>query len=134
MVEQYSKYRVPVINMTVNGILTQGENIADNGGVKEAFRAYRSFVKEKGAEEPLLPGLTQYSHNQLFFLSYAHFWCGQKRPGYAMQQVMGDEHSPEQFRVIGVLSNSNEFAQAFKCKPGTRMNPQPSSSSKCTVW
>jgi predicted metalloendopeptidase len=57
----------------VNGITTQGENIADNGGVKQAFRAYTRYVHSLGGrEEPRLPGLAHLSHDQLFFLSYAH--------------------------------------------------------------
>uniref|UniRef100_A0A183GS20 Neprilysin n=1 Tax=Heligmosomoides polygyrus TaxID=6339 RepID=A0A183GS20_HELPZ len=55
----------------VNGKLTQGENIADNGGVKEALKAYRKYVATEG-EEARLPGLQQYTNTQIFFLSYAH--------------------------------------------------------------
>lgn len=58
----------------MNGKLTQGENIADNGGVKEAFQAYQKYVTENG-EEPRLPGLQQYTNEQIFFVSYAHVSC-----------------------------------------------------------
>ncbi|CAG2175974.1 unnamed protein product [Oppiella nova] len=47
-------------------------------------------------------------------------------------QIMNDPHSPAQFRVIGTLSNSYEFAQQFKCKPNSRMNPD--ADKKCVVW
>jgi predicted metalloendopeptidase len=54
----------------LNGILTQGENIADNGGLHESFRAYQNSVEQLGPE-PRLPGLTQFSPEQLFFVGYA---------------------------------------------------------------
>jgi predicted metalloendopeptidase len=59
----------------VNGINTQGENIADNGGLREALRAYHKF-RERFPDELLLPGLTQYSPEQLFFLGFAHVSAG----------------------------------------------------------
>lgn len=57
-----------------------------------------------------------------------------RHPLIKLLQIVSDEHAPEQFRVIGVLSNLNEFAAAFQCKQGTRMNPLPSNSTKCNVW
>uniref|UniRef100_A0A915CCL5 Peptidase family M13 n=2 Tax=Parascaris univalens TaxID=6257 RepID=A0A915CCL5_PARUN len=124
IINQYSSYKVPNTDLTVNGKLTQGENIADNGGVKEAYRAYRKYVKQLGREEPRLPGLQHFSNDQIFFLSYAHFWCGHKKDAAAVQQVLTDEHSPEIFRVIGVLSNLDEFSKAFRCasETGDRRN------------
>ena len=92
----------------VNGKLTQGENIADNGGVKESFRAYKKYVRTHG-EEPRLPGLSKYSNEQIFFLSYAHFWCGQKKQAAAMQQVLTDEHSPEVVFFLDTIYFSKYF-------------------------
>ncbi|VDM56365.1 unnamed protein product [Angiostrongylus costaricensis] len=129
IVEQYGNYVVPKTTYKVNGKLTQGENIADNGGVKEALRAYRKYVANHG-EEARLPGLQQFTNTQIFFLSYAHFWCGQKKEAAAMQQVTTDEHSPEVFRVTGVLSNLREFANAFSCPVGSALNPE----HKCVIW
>ncbi|VDD93608.1 unnamed protein product [Enterobius vermicularis] len=129
MIEQYSSYTLPDTDIRVNGKLTQGENIADNGGVKEAYRAYRKYVKQHG-EEGTLPGFENFSNEQIFFLSYAHFWCGHKKEAAAMQQISTDEHSPEIFRVIGVLSNLEEFSEAFKCSKGSPLNPD----KRCVVW
>ena len=56
--------------LKVNGKNTQGENIADNGGVRESFRAYMKSIEEQGPE-PRLPGLTQYTPEQLFFVSFS---------------------------------------------------------------
>ena len=57
----------------VNGALTLRENIADNGGVRESFRAYRNFIQgsRQGKEEPKLPGLQKYTNDQMFFISWA---------------------------------------------------------------
>lgn len=55
IIDQYSSYKLEEVNLNVNGRMTQGENIADNGGLKQAFRAYRKWVSRHG-EEPLLPG------------------------------------------------------------------------------
>ena len=61
--------------LQVNGINTQGENIADNGGLHEAFRAYLKY-QDRIPDEQLLPGLAQYSPEQLFFLGFAHVSVG----------------------------------------------------------
>lgn len=111
-----------------NVSLQIGENIADNGGLKQSFRAYRKWVSKHG-EEPALPGLNL-SHDQLFFLNYAQIWCGSMRPEDALTKIRSSVHSPGIIRVIGPLSNSKDFAEAYKCPVGSRMNP----TSKCSVW
>lgn len=57
----------------MNGVITQGENVADNGGVREGYRAYKNFLKRSmdGKEEPKLPGLQKYTNDQLFFISFS---------------------------------------------------------------
>lgn len=44
--------------------------------------------------------------------------------------LINDPHSPARFRIIGTLSNSLEFNQAFSCQSKARMNP----SNKCQLW
>lgn len=63
----------------MNGINTQGENIADNGGIKESYRAYKKWISENGVEKRL-PGL-EYTPEQLFWVSAAQTWCSVYRPG-----------------------------------------------------
>jgi predicted metalloendopeptidase len=55
IIDQYSNYELDDVGLPINGRMTQGENIADNGGLKQAYRAYRKWVGRHG-EEPLLPG------------------------------------------------------------------------------
>jgi len=112
----------------INGSLTQGENIADSGGLREAFRAYENYVALHG-REPRLPGLEQYSPEQIFFISYAHSWCGQQTIKDLKSQLKGDPHSPVRYRVIGPLSNSVEFVHHFQCPIGEMNRAQ-----KCVLW
>lgn len=119
-----------MLSMQIDGELTLGENIADNGGMREAFYAYRLYVKEVGRERSKLPGLEHYSHEQLFFISFGNLWCETYTPA-ASRYALTDSHCPGQMRLRGVLSNSEEFARTFKCARGTPMNPdQP----KCRIW
>lgn len=128
IMDQYSSFKVEQINITLNGEKTLGENIADNGGLKKAFRAYQKWV-EKNGEEPLLPGLA-YNQNQLFFINNAQIWCSKYRDQYLRYQVVSANHSPGPFRINGPTSNSKEFAHVFQCRPNQRNNP----SDKCSVW
>jgi len=116
------------INQTLNGVNTLGENIADNGGLKEAFRSYKKWVAKNGAEQ-LLPGL-KYNQEQLFFINNAQIWCAKSRDQYMKYQVLSANHSPGQFRINGPTSNSKEFAEVFHCKPDQKNNPV----KKCSVW
>lgn len=63
----------------MNGINTQGENIADNGGIKESYTAYLEWINENGHEQRL-PGLN-YSPQQMFWVSAAQTWCSVYRTG-----------------------------------------------------
>ncbi|CAG2121632.1 unnamed protein product, partial [Medioppia subpectinata] len=69
IIDQYSSYVLEDIRMNVNGKMTQGENIADNGGLKQAYRAFKKWEQRNGVE-PRLPGI-DLTHDQLFFLNYA---------------------------------------------------------------
>lgn len=129
MAKQYSKYMIDGSN--VNGDLTLGENIADNGGLRLAYDAYMEW-RRKGTNElddPLLPSL-DYTHEQLFFISYGQLWCSVVTPQLQKEEMFTSVHSPNPVRVIGAVSNSQEFAKVFNCKAGTPMNPV----DKCRVW
>ncbi|XP_014375226.1 endothelin-converting enzyme 1 isoform X4 [Alligator sinensis] len=126
MVEQYGNYTVN--GEAVNGRHTLGENIADNGGLKAAYRAYLNWLKKNGNEDTL-PTLGLTNH-QLFFVGFAQVWCSVRTPESSHEGLITDPHSPSRFRVIGTISNSKEFSEHFHCPPGAPMNPQ----KKCEVW
>ncbi|KAH7716178.1 Protein NEP-1 [Aphelenchoides avenae] len=114
----------------VNGELTQSENIADNGGIRAAFKAMLRAQQDNPAPEPEVPGLEQYSPKQLFFLNYAYSWCSKQREESAVYNLLNDNHAPPQSRVNVVLGNMPQFAEAFNCPLGSQMNPV----KKCVVW
>lgn len=128
IIEQYGNYTEPVNQLKLNGINTQGENIADNGGIKEAYLAYQKRQNEKGVE-PKLPGL-DYSINQLFWISAAQTWCSVYRPATLKVYIAAVNHPPSPFRVLGPLKNMKEFSKDFNCPEGSPMNPV----HKCKVW
>ncbi|XP_018009276.1 neprilysin-2 [Hyalella azteca] len=128
IIHQYGNYTAPEVGLKLNGVNTQGENIADNGGIKEAYYAYNQYVSDHGEENPLPAlGLTA---KQLFWLSAANVWCGKYRPESLKFLILTGAHSPVRFRVNGELSNSPEFSRDWNCKLNSKMNP----SQKCSVW
>ncbi|CAA9997945.1 unnamed protein product [Nesidiocoris tenuis] len=129
IIEQYGNFTDTQVNMKLNGINTQGENIADNGGIKEAYRAYVKWATANG-EEARLPGLQQFTPRQLFWVSAASTWCSTYRDETLKNRITTGVHSPAEFRVIGPMSNMPEFAKDFNCPLGSKMNPL----KKCTVW
>ena len=110
----------------VNGQLTLRENVADLGGVKMAFRAYRSLRKD-APRVFVADGLTE---DQQFFVGVAQAWCNKDRKEELQRRLSTDEHAPPKFRVYGALRNLEEFSQAFSCAAGTPMRP----AQTCSVW
>ncbi|KHJ99552.1 peptidase family M13 [Oesophagostomum dentatum] len=129
IIDQYAKIEVPGTGLKINGKLTQGENIADNGGIKQAYRAYKNYIRKHG-EEKRVKGLEQYNNEQMFFLGYATVWCGHSTDDSMINLILTDPHSPQRYRVNQVLANQPEFAAAFKCEVGSPMNP----TERCSVW
>ncbi|MFT3775492.1 MAG: M13 family metallopeptidase [Minicystis sp.] len=125
VVDQYSGYDA-VPGVKLNGKLTAGENIADIGGVKLAWTAFRE--SRKGATETI--NAEGFTEDQLFFLGFAQSWCQKERPELLELMARTNPHSPPRWRVDGVLSDVSAFAEAFSCKEGTPMRP----AKVCTVW
>lgn len=115
----------------------QRENIADNGAVRFAFWTYQQwFNRNKQTIKDILVSESfrnfSYNKNQIFFISYAQFWCEDIDPQYHSYYGVNDAHGPSKIRINGALSNFNAFAQAFKCdqKAGAKMNPL----EKCEIF
>ncbi|KAG0235119.1 hypothetical protein BGW42_005769 [Actinomortierella wolfii] len=113
---------------------TQGENIADNGGMKLAFNTWRQRLNSQSLSSRQnnrkLPGLERFSLEQLYFIQYARAFCAKSTPEHSVRMLNDDNHAPHKFRINGVLQNSEDFARAFQCKPGSPMNPV----NKCVLW
>lgn len=115
IVEQFNNY-VVLDSMHVRGENTQGENIADLGGV---IMGYEAFKKTKqGQSKELFNG---YTADQRYFLAYAYAWMVNRTDASLAKQIMSDVHSPAEFRINGPLSDVDEFYTAFNIKKGDKM-------------
>ena len=103
-----------------NGLLTQGEDTADNGGLHLALNALEADLKKQGRSLDD-KGPDGWTYRQRFFLSYAYSWCATIRPEVARLIVTTNPHSLPIFRIDNVVSNMAEFAEAFGCKAGQKM-------------
>ncbi len=116
VVRQYDGY-IQVDTFHVNGSLTEGENIADLGGVLTGYDALERALERDGRPGPI-DGFTP---EQRFFLGYAQSFRTHTRPEEERTRVTVDPHAPERWRVNGPLSNSTAFAAAFGCTAGDPM-------------
>jgi putative endopeptidase len=126
IIDQYSKFQ-PIPGVFVNGKLTQGENIADNGGIKLSYHAFLKAAGNTAPQPSIIPTL---SNSQLFFVNFAQGWCAKWTDAMTRIRVKTDPHSPPRFRVLGPLMNFPEFSDAFTCPSGSNMNP----TQRCAVW
>src|SRR5882724_522032 len=118
IVKQYNEYE-PLAGLHVNGELTQGENIADLGGVKLAYAALQKALDNHPEErDKKIDGLTP---EQRFFLSFATIWKSKQRDEDLKLRLNTDPHSPAQYRVNGPLSDLPEFAKAYDVPDGSPM-------------
>ncbi|XP_040073432.1 neprilysin-4-like [Ixodes scapularis] len=124
-IEQYGNVTVKEVNLTINGINTQGENIADYSGIRAAYLAFRKF----NDTDEVLPGLNL-TGDQLFFLSNAMIWCENNRVEELRHHVQYYPHSPGKYRVNIPMGNSPDFIRVFSCSPNSIMNIQ----KKCALW
>ena len=115
IVKQFNDY-IAVDSLHINGELTQGENIADLGGIMMGYDAFKKTYQYKNRE--IIAGLNP---DQRFFLGYAFAWMINDRPESIANQVRSNEHSPAKFRVLGPLSNMPGFYATFGIKQGDAM-------------
>ena len=123
---QFDTYS-PYAGVHVNGALTMGENIADLGGILVALDAYHLSLH--GRPTPVIDGL---SGDQRFFLSYAQSWQGKEREDSVRQQLASDPHSPDKYRVNGVVRNVDAWYAAFAVKSGETLYLQP--QARVRIW
>jgi putative endopeptidase len=126
LADQYGAYE-GAPGMKVNGKLTLGENIGDQGGVRIALDAYHASLKGKKA--PILDG---YSGDQRFFLAWAQGWRGKVRDEMMRMILVSDPHSPYRWRVDGTLRNIDEWYPAFNVRPGDKLYLAP--KDRVRVW
>ena len=115
IVKQFNNY-IAVDSLHINGELTQGENIADLGGIMMGFEAFKKTAQYKNKEK--VGGLNP---DERFFLGYAFAWMVNERPEAIANQIKSNEHSPAKYRVIGPLTNMPEFYATFGIKQGDKM-------------
>jgi predicted metalloendopeptidase len=127
VVDQYAAYEA-VPKVKLDGKLTAGENIADNGGVKLAYQAYQAWKAQQ--QPPPQQRVDGYTDDQLYFLAYGQSWCDKMTPEALEMRAHSNPHSPPMWRVNGVIVNQPGFGAAFQCAAGTPMNP----GKQCRVW
>ena len=123
---QYDQYE-PLPGLHINGKLTLGENVADIAGLVIALKAYHISLGGKPA--PVLNGLTG---DQRFYIAYAQSWRERHRDGAIRSQVLSNPHSPSEFRVNGVVRNTEGWYTAFGVKPGDKLYLAP--DKRVPVW
>ncbi|GAA5988298.1 hypothetical protein JCM10908_002154 [Rhodotorula pacifica] len=132
----------------INSRYTGGEDGADSGGIAQAYDAWQArrnvttaldaLIHSDSKHHPatdrknwLLPGLDDYSREQMFFIAYAQGWARATTRAEDVRRIRVDPHSPTRFRVIGPLSNNEAFAKAFNCPVGSPMNR---GKDRCELW
>jgi endothelin-converting enzyme/putative endopeptidase len=126
--DEYTE-EIPEAGVKQNGHLTQGEDTADNGGLRLSFMALTNKLRDQGKSVDAKDA-DGWTPRQKFFASYAISWCEQVRPEFMRTQVLTNPHSIPKYRVNNVVSNMPEFQEAFSCKKGTPMVR----ANQCRVW
>ena len=126
IIQQYNGY-VAIGTLHVNGAATQGENIADLGGINLGWDAFRKTDQYKRGVK--IGGLTP---AQRYFIGWSLGWMNEIRPENLAVRVKTDVHAPSPFRVIGPVSNMVPFYEAYGVKPGDRM--YRADSVRVQIW
>jgi len=126
LIHQYSQYTV-LNGLHVNGALTQGENLADNGGMAIAYEAFKKTPE--GKSDTKIDGFTP---DQRFFLSLAQVWRTKKSDEAMRMSIQTNPHSPPEYRTNGPMSNMPSFYKAFNVQPNNKMYRPDSARVK--VW
>lgn len=126
IIQQFNEF-VPVDTMHVNGDATQGENIADLGGMLLGLDAFKKTDTYKKNEK--ISGLTQ---TQRYFLGFALGWLYTVKKERLANLVMTDVHAPAKERINGPVVNIQEFYDAFGIKKTDKM--YRADSLRVNIW
>jgi len=110
IINQYNGY-ISVDTFHLNGELTEGENIADNGGLAITYAAFKKTAQGRGTEK--INGLTP---DQRFFLAFAQICKMKIRKERLITLARTNPHSPPMWRLNGSVSNMPAFYEAFDVK------------------
>ncbi len=124
IVDQYAQYTI-VDDIKINSKLTEGEDVADLGGLILAWMAWKDQTKNKE-----LTSIQGFTPEQRFFIGYAQWACENNRPENLRVSAVTNPHSPGKYRVNGLMVNLPEFEKAFSCKAGQPMVKE----NRCRVW
>ncbi|XP_035229341.1 endothelin-converting enzyme homolog isoform X2 [Stegodyphus dumicola] len=116
-------------SVRLNGKRTLAENIADNGGLRQAYKAFSAWKKNQLPTEKL-PGLENFSTEQLFFLSYGSIWCTKYAKGMLNYTIKESDHAPAPYRLRITTENMEEFSESFKC----HAKSQRQAVNHCLIW
>jgi putative endopeptidase len=122
--KQYSGYTA-VGDLKLNGKLTLGENVADNGGLRIAYMALMEALANR-----TVPKVEGFTPEQRLFLGWGQIWCSNRTDEASRMRALTDPHSPGEYRVNGTVSNMPEFQKAFACTQGQPMVRE----NACRVW
>jgi len=125
LINQFNGYSI--YGLHVNGKATQGENIADLGGIVIGLDAFKKTDQYKEGKS-----INGFTPTQRFFLGYALGWLGQERQEALSSQILTNEHAPGFMRVNGPFTDVPEFYEAFHIKKGDKMWLDPDKRVK--IW
>ena len=126
IIKEFNEFN-PVDTLHINGSATQGENIADLGGLLLGLDAFKKTDAYKKDEK-----INGYTPVQRYFLGYAYGWMYEVRKERLASQIQTDVHAPEKERVNGPVVNIPEFYDAFNIKPGDKM--YRADSLRVNIW
>ncbi len=127
-VKEYSGFEA-VPGLRLNGELSVGENTADNGGLRIAYKALQKVLAQQSAAAQASK-LDGYTPNQRFFIGFAQSWCETRTEQFQRLRGQTDPHLPGEFRVDGTVQNFAPFGEAFGCHAGQPMMP----ANACHIW
>lgn len=114
-------------DLNANGITTEGENLADHGGLQVAYTALQNATKGKAAKK-----IDGYTPEQRFFIAFAGVWAGDIRPAEIRKRIKSDPHSLAEWRVNASLPHIDAWYKAFNITPKDKLYVPK--DKRVTIW